>query len=57
MFIINGQYGHKEKLCEAMNVSLPDPSSDPWAWVENYADFISGFWGRDFGSGCFYDSE
>ena len=25
--------------------------------VENYADFVAGFWGEDFASGCFYDSE
>lgn len=52
------KYGSKVELCKAMqNTSLPSSDIDSWSWVENYANFVTSFWGNDFASGCFYDSE
>ena len=50
------QYGSKAKLCKALE-DAETPGVTDAALIAAYSKFIAGFWGEDFMSGCFYDSE
>lgn len=47
------QYGHKEKLCDAMSTANP---SDPNSLMVTFANFTNSYWGSSFGGNCFYDT-
>lgn len=46
------QYGSKGELCAALK-----PAASDWGKAQNLADVIYEHYGKDFVSGCFYDSE
>jgi hypothetical protein len=47
------QYGNKAVLCD----NIPAPTS-PDATLQNwFANLTNTFWGADFGSSCFYDTN
>eukprot|EP00051_Salpingoeca_urceolata_P009899 m.120335 g.120335 ORF g.120335 m.120335 type:complete len:93 (-) comp16500_c1_seq6:220-498(-) len=47
------QYGHKADLCKALGAVGPTVD----ARVVGFANFTNTFWGKDFGSNCFYDTS
>jgi hypothetical protein len=49
------QYGSKAELCNHLK-KLPATATDAER-ITNIATFLTSFWGKDFGSKCFYDSE
>jgi len=48
------QYGNKAALCNWMaQANMTDPNS----LMQSFANFTNTFWGKDFGSNCFYDTN
>eukprot|EP00055_Hartaetosiga_balthica_P000692 m.137234 g.137234 ORF g.137234 m.137234 type:complete len:480 (+) comp11469_c0_seq1:60-1499(+) len=51
------QYNHKDKLCTAVAGMANEKEVSDQVAMETFAQFTNSYWGADFGSSCFYNSE
>merc|ERR1712196_482719 len=47
------QYGNRQTMCDILIPAYNNKED----MVSTFANFTNTFWGNDFGSGCFYDTQ